>query len=63
MVHVYREGNRCGDALARWGSNMEEAFAVFDSPPSPNVVYLVNMDSVGMFVNRITELDLNSTIR
>ena len=42
---------------------MAEAFVVFDSPPSPDVVSLVNMDSVGMFVNRIAELDLNSTMR
>ena len=26
VVHVYREGNRCTDALARWGSTMEEDF-------------------------------------
>ena len=63
VVHVYTEGNRCADALTRWGSNMAEAFAVFDSPPSLDVVYLVNMDSVGMFVNRIAELDLNFTMR
>ena len=63
VVHVYREGNRWADALAWWGSNMAEAFVVFDSPPSPDVVSLVNMDSVGMFVNRIAELDLNSTMR
>ena len=60
MVHVYREGNRCANALARWGSNMAKVFAVFDNPPSPDVMYLVNMDNVGMFVNRITELDLTS---
>ena len=62
VTHVYREGNRCVDALARWGSNMVEAFAIFDTPPSSNVVYLVNMDNVGMFVNRVSKLDTNSTV-
>ena len=60
VVPVYREGNRCTNVLARWGSTMAEAFAVFDNLPSPDVVHLVNMDNVGMFVNRITELDLTS---
>ena len=50
VTHVYIEGNRCANALARWGSNMVEAFAIFDSPPSSDVVYLVNMDNVGMFL-------------
>ena len=62
VTHVYREGNRCVDALARWGSNMAEAFAIFDCPPSSDVVYLVNMDNVGMFVNRVSKLDTNSTV-
>ena len=62
VVHVYREGNRCADALAKWGSNMTEAFAVFDRPPSSDVLYLVNMDNVGMFVNRVSELYPNSAV-
>ena len=48
VVHVYREGNRCTDVLARWGSNMNEDFAVFDSPPSPEILCFVNMDIAGM---------------
>ena len=32
VVHVYREGNCCADALAKWGSNMLEGFVVFDRP-------------------------------
>ena len=63
VVHVYTEGNRCADALAKWGSNMTEAFAVFDRPPSSDVMYLViSMDNVGMLVNRVSELDPNSTM-
>ena len=26
VVHVFREGNCCADALAKWGSNMLEGF-------------------------------------
>ena len=32
VVHVYREGNCCADARAKWGSNMLEGFVVFDRP-------------------------------
>ena len=63
VVHVYREGNRCADAIVRRGSTMAEAFVVFDNPPSLDVVHLVNMDNVDMLVNRMTELDLTATMR
>ena len=63
VVRVYREGKRCADALARWGGTMAEVFAVFDNPPSPNILYLVNMDNVGMYVNRISRTDLTSSMR
>ena len=62
VAHVYREGNRCADAFARWGSNMLEASVVFDRPPNSNLLYLVSMDNVGMFVNRVSELDPNSAV-
>ena len=52
VVHGYREGNRCVDALAKWGSNMLEAFVVFDRPPNADLLYLVSMDNDGMYVNR-----------
>ena len=63
MIHVCREGNRCADALARWGGTVAEVFVVFDYPPSPDILYLVNMDTAGMYVNRITETDLTSSVR
>nr|POE76978.1 hypothetical protein CFP56_49691 [Quercus suber] len=59
--HVQTEEKASLDVLARWGSNMAEVFAVFDRPPSLDVMYLLNMDSVGMYVNRLSELDPNST--
>ena len=52
VVHGYREGNRCVDALAKWGSNMLEAFVVFDRPPNADLLYLASMDNDGMYVNR-----------
>ena len=52
VVHVLREGNRCANALARMGSNMAEEFLVFDNPPSPDVLYFVNIDAVGVVYNR-----------
>ena len=51
------------DALARWGSTMNEDFVVFGSPPSPDVLYLANMDIAGMYLNRITETSLTSSVR
>ena len=52
VVHVFREGNRCADALARLGSSMAEEFLVFDNPPSPDVLYFVNTDAAGVLYNR-----------
>ena len=63
VVHVYREGNRCADALARWGGTMTEDFVVFDSSPSPDLLYLVNMDTIDMYVDMITETHLTSSVR
>ena len=36
---------------------------MFDYPPSPDILYLVNIDTVGMYVNRIAETDLTSRDR
>ncbi|KAL0006246.1 hypothetical protein SO802_013807 [Lithocarpus litseifolius] len=58
VVHVFREGNRCADALARMGSNMAEEFLVFDNPPSPDVLYFVNTDAAGVLYNRSSFCDL-----
>ena len=63
VVHVYREGDRCVDALARWGGTMTEDFVAFDSPPSPDFLYLANMEIAGMYVDRITEIGLTSSMR
>ena len=63
VTHVYSEGNRCADVLARWGSTMAKVFVVFDYPPNPDILYLVNLDIAGVYVNRIIEPDLTSSVR
>ena len=62
VTHVYREGNRCADALTRWGGSMAGIFVVFDQPPSSDILYLVNLDMAGMYMNRITETVLTSSV-
>ena len=62
VKHVYREGNRCADALARWGCLMDDAFVVFSSPPSTDVLFLVNSDLAGMYVNRTVNTGLTSSV-
>ena len=42
---------------------MNEDFVVFGSLPSPDVLYLANMDIAGMYLNRITETSLTSSVR
>ena len=42
---------------------MNEDFVVFGSPPSPDVLYLTNMDIASMYVNGITEIGLTSSVR
>ena len=33
LLHCFREANRCADTLAKFGTSMEDAFAIFESPP------------------------------
>ena len=42
---------------------MEEDFVVFSSPPGLDVLYLVNMDMVGMYVIRSTGTGLTACVR
>ena len=63
VVHVFREGNCCADALAKWGNNMLEGIVVFDRPPNDDFLYLSSRDKDGQFVNRVSAMDPNSTVR
>ena len=62
VVHVYREGNCCADALAKWGCNMLEGFVVFDRPPNDDLLYLTSREKDGLVVNRVSALDPNSAV-
>ena len=62
VKHVYREGNHCADTLARWGCLMDDAFVLFSSPPSTDVLFLVNSDLAGMYVNRTVNTGLTSSV-
>ena len=62
VKHVNREGNCCADALARWGCLMDDAFVVFNHPPSTGVLCLVNSDLAGMHINRTVSAGLTSSV-
>ena len=62
MVHTFREGNRCTDALARPGSGLDEDFLVFDNPPSSDILYFVNTDAAGVLYNRTTFFALTDIV-
>ena len=48
VQHVFREGNCPVDALPRWGCSMNNAFAVFNHPPSADILCLINSDLAGV---------------
>ena len=41
---------------------MAGIFVVFDQPPSSDILYLVNLDMAGMYMNRITETVFTSSV-
>ena len=47
LKHCFREVNRCTDALASFGANMEDDFVVFEYPPSL-IVSLLYSDKMGL---------------
>lgn len=52
MEHVYREGNKGADALAKWRTTMLESFVIFDMPPSFDIISIVNSDVSEMYYCR-----------
>lgn len=52
VEHVYREANKCADALANIGSNSNVPFILFAYPP-PVVDRLCTLDIEGAFCNRL----------
>ena len=47
LIHYFREANRCANALTNLGTNMEDDFTVFESPP-PFIVNLLLSDKLGL---------------
>ena len=47
LKHCFREVNRCLDALAKFGANMDGNFVVFEYPPSL-IVSLLYSDRMGL---------------
>ena len=47
VKHVFREANKCVDALARKGCHAHEEFVIFDGPPSVDVSIVVYADEIG----------------
>ena len=46
--HVYREGNRCADKLAKEGCSLEVDFVVLDRPSPSDLCNILYSDAVGM---------------
>ena len=44
---MFREANKCADALARKGCHAHEEFVIFDGPPSVDVSIVVYADEIG----------------
>lgn len=51
VSHVFRQSNRCADALARVGADQALDFRSFESPPV-DVSVIVEQDKSGLFFNR-----------
>lgn len=51
IQHCYREANKCVDALARRGANLNQDFTIFMDPPF-DVAFFLNLDSTGTFYIR-----------
>lgn len=58
VEHVYREGIKGINLLARRGAIMLESFVVFTSTPSSDILSIVNMDASDMYYVRLMNADL-----
>ena len=63
VEHVFREGNKGADVLARRGTVMLEIFVIFDFPPNSDILSIVNMDVSGMHYCRFSIVGLASMAR
>ena len=61
LLHCFREANRCTDALAKFGTSMEDDFAVFESPP-PFIAKLLHSDKLGLTQDRVCNMVVITTL-
>ena len=52
VKHVFREANKCADALARKGCHAYEEFVIFDGPPFVDVFAVVYADEI-FFIDKL----------
>ncbi|CAL5436221.1 unnamed protein product [Camellia sinensis] len=60
IAHIYREGNKCADELARLRVDQAEDFEVYEDPPQTLGPFLV-ADMIGIMYER-SRLLLNSLL-
>ena len=60
LLHYFREANRCANTLAKFGTNIEDDFTVFESPP-PFIVNLLHSNKLGLTQDRICNIVVNIT--
>ena len=53
IKHVYREGNKCADMLARESCWLNDDFVVLESPLSNELCILLDADTAGMYSLRL----------
>ena len=60
LFHCFRKANRWADTLAKFGTNMEDDFIVFESSP-PFIVNLLHSNKLGLTQDRICNIVVNTT--
>jgi len=60
LKQCFREANRCADALAKFGTTMEEDFIVFESSPV-FILNLLHYDKMGLTQDRLCNIVVDTT--
>ena len=60
LKQCFREANRCVDALAKFGTTMEEDFIVFKSSPV-FILNLLHYDKMGLTQDRLCNIVVDTT--
>ena len=59
LLHCFREANQCADTLAKFGTSMEDAFAIFESPPF--IAKLLHSNKLDLTQDRVCNMVVIST--